>query len=191
MRKLLLPLLLLLSACIDVKAPPVPAPLNYAREAPFRFTVSNIAVLEDYRSPGRLPNVEHVMPYSPADAMQLWAKDRLRKTGGAHTLQLIIKDASVVEKQLPTKKGVAGWVTVEQDKQYDATLEVELRIYGTSALSEANTTVRATATMTLSEGASVNTRDVRFRALLDELMKRADTELSQNISLYLRDYIAP
>lgn len=188
MKKTLFALLFLLTACGEVNPPSYPAP-SYRQYQPIYMKVSSIEVVEEYRQPMRLPNVEHLMPYSPADAMQIWAKQRLKASGGSRTMQVIIKDASVVQKDLPTKGGISGLLTVEQDKQYDARLEVEMRIYGDAALSEASVNVVANRMMTMSESASVADREVKFQQLLKDMMQTTNAELEKNIHQYLNAYV--
>jgi len=180
--------LLALTACSDNDAPAPPA-LSFTRYQPIYMSVSNIEVIEEYKSPMRAPNVEHQMPYSPADAMQIWVKDRLRAAGGPHTMQVIIKDASVVEKEKPKPDGIEGLFTLKADHEYTARLEVEMRIYGSEAMSEASIDVVASRNMTLSSMLSANGRDERFRAMIQEMMTATNAELEKNIFQHLGSYV--
>ena len=190
MRKFLpLLLLCLLPACIDAPTPPKKYLPNYTRYQKIYFTVGKIEVLEEYRSPMRAPNVEHTMPYSPADAVHLWARDRLRASGGEKTLQVIIRDGSVIEKDLRPAGGLSGLLSTEPDHRYDARLELELRVYGDGALSEANASVIATQMLTLHESESAAKREQKFRAMLDALMASTNAELEKNIYQYLGAYV--
>lgn len=181
---------LLLAACLDMGAPPQPAPLSFRQFQPIYLKVAQIDVLEEYQSPGRAPNVEHLMPYSPADAMQLWVKQRLKASpGSTKTMQVIIKDASVIEKDLPTKNGITGLLTVEPDRQYDARLEIEIRVYGDAALSEASVNVVANRMMTITEDVSASERDAKFRALIKDMMATTNAELEKNIYQHLSEYV--
>ena len=178
----------LLGACSDNDAP-ASAALNFTRYQPIYMSVSNIEVVEEYKSPMRAPNVEHQMPYSPADAMQIWVKDRLRAAGGPHTMQVIIKDASVIEKEKPKQEGVAGLLTLKVDHQYTARLEVEMRIYGDAAMSVASINVVASRNMTLGAVLTANRRDERFRAMIQEMMTATNAELEKNIFQHLGNYV--
>lgn len=181
-------LLLFLAACNDVTVPSTP-PLSFRQYQPIYMSVSRIDVLEEYQSPNRPPNVEHTMPYSPADAMQLWVKQRLKAAGGTRTMQVIIKDASVIEKNLPTKDGIGGLLSVQVNRQYDARLEVELRIYGDAALSEASVNVVANRMMTVTEDLSAHERDAKFRELMKDMMATTNAELEKNIYAHLGSYV--
>ena len=182
---LLLALSSLLAACDTGGGAPVSAP-NFKRYQPIYMKVSKIEVLEEYRSPNVAPNVEHMMSYSPADAMQIWVKQRLRAAGGPKTMQVIIKDASVVGQDVPGSDVMFGWGGT---RQYDTRLEVELRVYGDAALSEASVGVVATRTLKLPASASVATRDQKFRAMIEEMMTTVNAEMEKNIFQHLGSYV--
>jgi hypothetical protein len=188
----MLPLLagVMLSACQGHYQPPPPMELGFTRYQPIYLNVGVIENVDEYKSPMTLPNVEHTLPYSPTEAMHIWVQDRLRAVGVNKTLQVIIKDASVVETDLPKPGGVQGFFTDSQDKRYDAKLEVELRIYGDDALSEANIHVSASRTTTIGEHASVAEREAVFRKLIFTLMDAMNAELEKNIYQYFGNDIS-
>ncbi|MDX2073747.1 MAG: hypothetical protein SFX19_05205 [Alphaproteobacteria bacterium] len=191
MRKLpfLFALCTLLASCLDAgTVSPGPAP-NFGRYQPIYMSVARIDVLEEYKSPMRPPNAEHLMPYSPADAMQIWIKQRLKASGGGKTMQIIIKDASVIEKPLPTTEGVMGMFSTEPDREYRARLEVEMRIYGDAALSEASISVVATRSLQMREDETLTTRDQKFRGMMTEMMTTMNAEMEKNIFQYLGPYV--
>ncbi len=189
MKHFLLPLLFLLSSCIDLSVPTAgPAP-NFKRYQPIYMNVSGIEVLEEYKSPMRAPNVEHTMPYSPADAMQIWVKQRLRAAGGDKTMQVIIKDASVIGKARPNAGGFFNMFSSAPDHDYNARLEVEMRIYGDAALSEASISVVATRTLEMNQNAGARARDQKFRAMIDEMMTTVNAEMEKNIFQHLGAYV--
>lgn len=189
MKRLLPLLLLLLPACIDLSVPAGgPAP-SFKRYQPIYMNVSGIEVLEEYKSPMRAPNVEHTMVYSPADAMQIWVKQRLRAAGGDKTMQVIIKDASVIGKARANAGGFFGYFSSAPDHDYNARLEVEMRIYGDAALSEASINVVATRTLEMNQNAGARARDQKFRAMIDEMMTTVNAEMEKNIFQHLGAYV--
>ncbi len=180
---------LLATACSSPSSPSVPS-LNFTSQPPIKLNVANIEVIEAYKSPFSPPNIEHLMPYSPADAMQLWVKDRLRAVGSDKLLQVTIVDAPVIASDLPKTKGLTGLFTVDQDKKYDARLEVEMRVYGGDALSEADTSVTVTRSITIPENASVNSRRAAYTQMIQDMMKMMNDKLELNIKNYLGKYIS-
>lgn len=167
---------LLLSAC-DSKPQPVEyKPLYFTQYQPIYMAVSSIEIVEEYKSPGRLPNVEHLVPYSPAEAMRIWVRDRLRTSGGDKTMQVIIKNGSIVHGS---------------GDLYNARLEVELRVYGSrSVVSEASVFATATRGVTVPAGASGSQRNMIFRKMIGEMMDEFNAELEKNIFMFMGDYIS-
>ncbi len=161
------------------------------RYQPIYLDVANIEFVEEYKSPMRSPYVEHLIPYSPSEAMHIWVKDRLRTVGLDKTLQVIIKDASVIATELPKPDGITGFFTDSQDWRYDAKLDVEMRIYGEGAMSEASIDVSATQSTTISEKASALPSAKPFSAsMIADLMESANAELEKNMFKYFSKYIS-
>ncbi len=179
--------LLLVSAC-EGNVPAGPS-LNFKRYQPIYMNVATIKVVEDYQSPSRAPNVEHLMPYSPADAVHIWVKDRLRSTAQDKTLHVVIKDASVIDTTPAEPDGFAGVFSIGQTHNYKARLEIEFRIYGEAALSEASINIVATRDMSMSGSASAATRNLHFREMIFDMMTVVNAELEKNIFEHLGAYV--
>jgi hypothetical protein len=135
------------------------------------------------------PNVEHLLPISPAEGMRTWIKDRIRSVGINNTLQVVIKDASVVGVELPVKDSLTGAFSAGPDKRYDARLEVEMRIYTSGAMSEASVVVVSTQSNTISKKATVEERKAIFMGMLYQMMEAANAELEKQIFKYFPRYI--
>lgn len=179
----------LIIAC-STPAAPTKRDISFTKYQKINVNVGKIEVIEAYKSPLKAPNVEHIMPRSPADAMQIWVHDRLRATGSDKLLQVTINDASVVATDLPRTKGITGLFTVDQEKRYDARLDVELKIYGEASLSEADTAITVTRSITIPENASVNSRRAAYDKMLNDLMQMLNDKLEQNMQNYFRNYVS-
>jgi hypothetical protein len=180
--------LLALSGCA-----PAPQALNYPpirfnNSSPITLDVAIIDVVDEYQSPLAPPNVEHLFPVIPLDALHQWVEDRVRASGKDKRLQVIIKDASVVEEKLPLTKGVKGVFTNDQAARYTGRIALEMRIYGDRAVSLASTQINATRSHTLAEGASVAQRDQLFYNLTKQMMADVNAELEKNIQQYFSNY---
>ncbi len=182
--------LLALGSC--QKIPPVEKqPLSFKQYAPIHLAVSNVEVIHEYQSPMKPPSVEHLIPYSPAEAMEIWVKQRLRAVGLENTLQVIIKNGAVNVSQLPLKEGWREFFTGNPDKRYDAVLEVELRVYGTGgSMSLANVTAKATKSVVINENVSVQERDTIFRQMITEMMTMINAQLEKTMFMYMSNYIS-
>src|ERR1700761_8023109 len=90
---------LLLAACTQTSPVEYP-PLTFKKYQPINMAVSSIEFVEEYKSPMKPPYVEHLIPYSPSEAMHIWVKDRLHASGGSRVMKVIIKDGSVKATEL-------------------------------------------------------------------------------------------
>ncbi len=189
MRLWILPFLLLLAGCQPPPEPPRPQPISFTRYQPFFLDVGRIEVIDEFQPPGQLPHIEHLMPYSPGEAMHIWVNDRLRAIGAGRLMQVIIKDASVMVSELPTPEGIKGVFTLSQDRKYDARLNVEIRIYGQGAMSEAGIYITSTRSITMREDASLVEREQAMRRLVFLLMEAANAQLEKNIYQYFGRYL--
>lgn len=187
MRKFIPFLLAVLLAACSTSGPPPGKEMSFTRYQPIHVDVENIQIIEEYKSPMRDPNVEHLLPVSPAEAMRIWVKDRIRAVGGTKTLEVIIKDASVVSTQLPGA-GVDVF-TNSRDRRYDARLAVEMRIYGGRAMSNVSIQVHANRYLAISEKASLAEREAIFRKMIADLMESINGQLEKNMFAYFKDYI--
>jgi hypothetical protein len=179
----------LIAACAT-PAPQAPQEISFSQYPVMNVDVGNIEVIEAYNPPLAPPNIEHLMPYSPAAAMKIWVKDRLRATGSDKLMQVTIVDASVTESKLPKTKGIQGLFTNDQDRRYDGRLEVEVRIYGNAALSEADTSVTVTRSITIPENASVNSRRAAYMQMVKDMMEMMNAKLEKNMLGYMGNYIS-
>lgn len=182
-------LVLALTACMEAPQPREPQAISFKQYSPIVLDVADVSVTSLYRSPLNPPNVEHLFPTTPADAVKIWVSDRVRTMGASRKLEVTIRDARVVETPLTRTKGIKGAFTNDQAKRYDARLEIEMRIYGDSPLSLASLNVAATRSDTLPENASPADRDALFARMLNDLMAFTNAELEKNFYKYFNNYI--
>jgi len=184
----------IISGCSYFSPPPPPlAPppeLSFTRYQPIYLDVANIDIVEEYKSPMREPHIEHLLPISPAEGLRSWVKDRLRGAGAEKSMQIVIKDASVISQELPPPEGSVPEVFSDNpNRRYVAKIDIDMRIYGSDAMSEANVNVIATQTMTLNERANVEDRKRAFQRMMYDLMEMANAELEKQIFKHFVRYI--
>ncbi len=181
--------LVLLVSCQHAVLEPLPA-LQFTG-APYRLNIAHIKVVEEYKSPRRLPNVEHLADVTPAAAVGQWAQVRLLPAGNAGRLEVVIQDASVVKKELPKqKKGLAGAFTKEQTEEYQGVLAVQLKLYNERRiLPVAHVEVTAHLSHTLREDATLLDRERLYHQMTVELMQEVERQLDNNIRRYFSGYL--
>ena len=103
-----------LGACETTVTRPVIPELSFKHLPALSFAVGRIEIVEKYRSPLRLPNVEHLFPTPISAALRRWSDDRLQAEGGPNVMHVIIEDASAVAEELETDKDLEALFTTEQ-----------------------------------------------------------------------------
>ena len=189
-RKMLLPLLLLLAACATSPPSVKFADVTFSDRPRFLLDVAELQIVQEYSPPFRLPNVEHQVPLPPALAAERWARDRLVPVGAAGTVVVRVKNAGVVESSLRTTPGMRGVFTREQAAKYDAAVEVsvEVKPAGLNTAS-AIATARADRGRTVPEDISPNELDRVLYELIEGLVRDLDVQLDANIRTYLGRFI--
>ncbi len=99
---------LVLAGCGGGQPMDFPA-LRYTYLPPFRLNVANIEINQLFVPSGMRPDVSHLDPAPPVDALRQMAQDRLIAVGTANTAVFAITNASL------TKRGevISGEMTVE------------------------------------------------------------------------------
>lgn len=165
--------------------------LTFSHLGQINFDAGRLAVINEYTSPLKAPNVEHEMHLRPATAAIRWAHDRLRVSPNRKksVLQFVIKSAKVVETELPRQPGMQGFFSYRQSQRYDAELEVLLELLSGSGARLAYATATATRSVTVAENATLNERDQVLYSLVEQLMAELNAELEKNIRQHMSDYI--
>ncbi|WP_114393223.1 hypothetical protein [Oleisolibacter albus] len=146
--------------------------------------VAEIEVSSDYVAPMKEPNVEHLLPITPSDAVRLWASSRLKAGGSAGRARIVIHDAAVVEEELKRTGGVKGWFTKDQSERYTGRLAVEVLIDKPSGFTGSASAAVARST-SVREDVSLADRDKTMLTLVRELTGDLDAQLSQAIKTAL------
>lgn len=164
------------------------AELTFTHLPRLALDASRVEVVQEYKTPGEKPNVEHLFPVPPADAVSRWAKDRLEPAGKFRLARVVVKQASVLEVPLPKTQGIKGWFTTDQSERYDATVEVVVEIR-TDTGRAAYAAARVKRSQSVEDGISPNKRREVWYAMTEKLMADLDKELERSMRQYLSAYI--
>ncbi len=179
----------MLAGCAITDVSPRYQDISYAHLGQFDLDVADVDIVNEYRPPLRLPNVEHLFPMSPGRAAVRWAQDRLRPVGNVRKARFIVRDAAVTETQLALESGVRGALTMEQAHRYEARLSIVIEILSETRGKEAYVEAQAIRTRTLPENATVNERLGMFHAMAQELIADINIQLERNIRRYLTQFV--
>jgi len=173
------------------QSPPPPAfpEITFAHETPLALDVAEIDYVEAYLAPQTAPNVDHLFPVRPAAVAKRWAKDRLRAVGTSRRARVTLTDASVTETMLKTRKGITGAFYNEQERRYDATLEVKIEIFDDRGFSQAHASTVAKVSRTVPEDITLNDRDKVWFEMTETLAKKFDAEFERTIRTYLGGFL--
>ena len=162
------------------------AGLSFAAQEPITLDVADIEIVNSYVPPMQDPNVEHLIPVTPADVVKLWAQDRLRAGGQAGRARVIIRQASVKEMPLPRTKGIRGWFTKDQSERYEGTLDVEIRIDRNARGYSGHASTIVSRSTSVREDVSLAERDKALldlvRAMAQDLNSQLETTIKNNLN---------
>ena len=167
-----------------------PPSIDVASLPELRLNVAEIQVVPGYVPPGQKPNVEQMASPTPQQATEAWARSKVKAAGTQNRAMVIIRQASIVEVPLPTKKGVEGLFTKEPDRRYDGTLEADIEIRSDSGRKIAEAQARALRTQSVVQGTSEADLKALWskmsRDLAGDLAAEFDKQVRANLASYVR-----
>lgn len=179
-------LLALAAAACDMPAPQQRLPqLTYSHLTPYRLDVGRLELVDEFRPPMREPNIEHLMPVSPAAAAKRWAQDRLQPMGRDGTARFIVRNAAVTEVPLKVDSGVSGLFKKQQETRYEAGLEVVFQILDERQFPKSEVVARASRSRTVPEGITLNDRDRVWYDMVESLMQDINQQMEGLIGQYM------
>jgi len=180
-----------LAGCQTTPPPQRFPELTYGHLGQFRLDVAGIDIVSDYKAPLQPPNVEHLLPVPPEQALRRWAKDRLAATGTpGRYARFVITDAKVTDTALPRTQGMRGAFTTDQTDRYDGSLAAKLEIRAERGqLREGEASAWATRSRTAAEGITLNERDKLWFDLVEALMNDMNAELDRQIRANLGQFL--
>lgn len=162
--------------------------ITFVNSPSIAIDVQQVEITREYVPRGAKPNVEHLFPVTPNDAVTRWVGDRLVPVGRSRLVRVVVKDASVIEVPLEKTGGIKGWFTTDQAERYDATMEVVVEIRSDVGR-DAYASARVKRSQTIEEGASPAKRREVWYAMTERLMADLDKELERSMRQYLSPYL--
>jgi hypothetical protein len=175
-----LALLVVVAGCATPPPERIP-PLNFSGRGVIALDVASIQIVEEYQSPMARPHVDHLAPTPPRLAVRRWVADRLRAVGRRGSVEVIIKDASIVEVELPRTEGVKGLFTTDQSQRYDGRIEVKIVAQAPDRLTAGYAQAAASHSNTVPEDISLAGREEVWNTQVREMMNDLDDRLEHGI----------
>lgn len=181
----------LLAACETPVSVPRYADITFAHLDPIPVRVAKVTVVEEYRGPGSLPNVEHEFPVPPMRMAARWAQDRLRPVGESGELIYTIREASVVEVPLETSTGLTGMVTTDQAERYEADLGVLIQARNDALGITAGSETQVRRARTVAEDVTLNEREGIWYKMTEDMAADLNAQLEQAFAQYFTEFTRP
>ncbi len=170
----------LAAACSNPPMRPTYPDIHFTDRPPIQLDVARIELETTYQPPFKLPNVDHQFPIQPSRALENWARDRLKPVGRDGRAVFAIRDASVVEIELPKEGGISGALTTAPAQRYDMRLEATVQILDRGG-SARTATVQATRSQSVLEGITPNERDQAWYSMTQAAMADFDRQMESEI----------
>ncbi|HET8726744.1 MAG TPA: hypothetical protein VFO41_04450 [Alphaproteobacteria bacterium] len=169
--------------------PPIRAfpDVTFADQTPIRLDVAQVEVVQSYQPTMEPPQVEHLFPQTPSEAMRRWVEERLQPVGTSGVARVYIENASVRSEALARTPGFRGTFTIDQSERLTADLAMRLEIQkpGGSGYAVAS----AQRSITVPENATLAEReDIWFR-LTESTMNDLDTRMELSIRTNLVRFV--
>ena len=171
-----------LAACSSTP-PPYP-PISFTDRPAWRVDAPEIVVKDDYSAPMNVPNVEQEMPIRPADVIHAWVRDRLRAAGTGGTLQVEIRQASVVADPAPRRPDSDK--DLKKGTKLTAELDVDL-IFTRPGGTPETTSVQVSRSTILTKDLSGADSDKAYYDFTKDLAVDLDKQLQNQATLHMRD----
>ena len=165
------------------------AEITFGHLPEIKLNVAEIVYQSDYQAPKALPNVDHVFPVPPQQAVRRWSDDRLQAVGVQNKAVLILKDASVIEERLETKGGVTGAFTTQQSERYTARMAVEINIVDDFGNTLSTVNAQTERSTTTAEDLSLREREEVWFKLTEDVMRDLDQQLEPVIRRVFFPYL--
>ena len=163
-------------------------PMNFQDSPDINLDVGEIKIEQAYQAPAQRPNVDHLFPVQPKNVAVQWAEDRLAARGDRLTFLYIVREASAVETELETTKGVKGLLKTEQAARYETHIVIEMQVLDGRYV-QGTAKAEARRSTTVEEGISLAERERAWYRLTEETMKDLDRQLEETIRSAFFPYI--
>jgi hypothetical protein len=177
--------LLWLSLAAVMLGPPAAAERGKPR---LSLDVMRVETATEYKAPRTAPNVDHLFPTPPEQAIRQWVKTEFAAVGRDRLALLVIREASVVEVPLEKPGGIRSWFTVDQSERYDAVVDVQIEIRSDQGR-EAYASAQVKRSRTVPEDITEDGRRAVWAAMTDDLLNDLGGQLETAMRRYLADYI--
>ncbi|MDD9877562.1 MAG: hypothetical protein OXR84_09005 [Magnetovibrio sp.] len=163
--------------------------LTFSHLPVFQLDVAAVQIKHAYKAPLKAPHVEHLLPVAPAQALEQWAKDRIKAVGTSGVAVLVIEDARATETQLAKDTSLKGKFTKQQSHRYDMRVRASLELSDRVGNKRASAGANASRSVTVREDVTLNEREKTWFTTVDQMMRDFNREMDSNVRRYMGRWI--
>ncbi|MEZ5845432.1 MAG: hypothetical protein R3C70_01645 [Geminicoccaceae bacterium] len=184
----LLPLAAILAACTSPET--IEPAVTTSSRAPITFAVSEVREAMEAAPPAAGNFKDRRRSARLGEAAKTFLGKRLLAGGGDGWLDATVTEASLIERQRETTGGFTGFFVREPDADLEAGVVVRLVIRDGLGQERAFADIKVARTRAVPEGLDVIERDAVAEALINDLLRQLDDELTTTVDTELPDYKA-
>src|SRR5579862_5957007 len=169
--------LALLASCGPPPEVPKYPDIRFSGEPPLLLDAGQINIRTLYQATAS----DRAFPVPPAQALENWARDRLKASGRGGPARFTINNASTKITDLPIKGGVSGTFTDQVSQQYDVAAEATLEILDNRGMAVRTVHVSASRSQSVLQSATPNDREQVRYDLVKTLMASFDQQFEQQV----------
>jgi hypothetical protein len=176
-----------LAACTTTSTGPSrPVDFTFSYMEPISLNVGAVQVLD-----ASDPNAPKMSRVSPSQALQSYARRRLKAVGGEGTLNFVIQQASVSAAE---SQGTGDWTEAFQlskPMEYTVTMRVGLDLEGRTTRPNIRSAYTLERKKTLPAGASLADRDRELNKLIETMVRDMDQAVQTGLANNMRIMVTP
>jgi len=183
MKRILFPVLAVLCLLTSATAWAQTSGLMFDGSAPLKVDANTLVIEMQNPPPHEYPHVGHRSPITFEQAVNIWANSHFHLTGaGENTLRVTVRQAEIVEKVLPVKKGIAGWFRKDQSAEFTANLDLAVTVIDANGQPQGVAEAKSMYSTTVVEG----TTDAEKQAVWLDMIKRTFGNLDRELQPKIR-----
>ena len=179
-----------LGACTLAPKNSVDYDLNFAPQTPIKLKVGQVIV--ENRSKTHLKNdITMRLPIPLISAFEVWIGKRLRAVGASKNIKIrvIIHQSSVLETKLKTDESIRGAFTDQQAYRYLFVINASFLVIDNVGRTLAESNVKASESVTTSEGLTLLERDTALHNTLKKLLSNFDSQMRKSFATYFLKWL--
>lgn len=161
-----------------------PPPLVFDHLTPLRLDVAEVRAEQRWQPPGRAPNVDHLAPTPPVEALTRMMRERVFAGGGTGVATFIIQDAAITSSVVPS-----GSMFASDGERFDGSIMVRLEVRGGDPEKSGFATAQVRRSVTLGSRPDAAERRRQLDLLVRQMLADMNVEFEYQVRRSLKDWL--